>query len=81
MNLIITDNKRNRKLKEKYCIPLELIFNKSEYGKEWSFIGDHLFYFKYPNEFGKNKKVSNILILTSEQYSFLEKIIINNNFI
>ena len=37
--LIITDGKNMMKLEESKCIPLELLFNKSEYGKEWEFIG------------------------------------------
>ena len=75
--LIITDGKNRMKLEESKCIPLELLFNKSEYGKEWDFIGDHLFYFKYyKNEFGKHP-VSDVFEINSKQYFFLKELIKN----
>ena len=73
--LTITDGKNRIKLEESKCIPLELLFNKSECGKEWKFIGDHLFYFKYyKNEFGTHP-VSDVLEINSKQYYFLKELI------
>ena len=73
--LIITDGENMMKLEDNKCIPLELIFNKSEYGKEWKFIGDHLFYFVYnKNEFGEDK-ASDVLQLNNKQYNFLKDLI------
>ncbi len=76
--LTITDEKNTIKLEDKNCINLELIFNKTEYGKKWIFIGDHLYYFVYND---KNHPVTNILKVTTEQYKFLEKLIYNNRII
>ena len=35
-------------LNKQGCINLELKFNVSKYGKEWSHIGDRLYYFAHP---------------------------------
>lgn len=53
------------------CLRLEIRFNITQYGKEWSFIGDRLYYFVFPrNENDKN----NCFSVTEEQLDFVRNI-------
>ena len=53
------------------CLKLEIRFNTTQYGKEWAFIGDRLYFFVFPrNENDKN----NILPVTDKQLTFLRNL-------
>ena len=78
MTLIITDGKHTINLKEKYCIPLELKINKISNHKDWVAIGDHLYYFIYPDT--THVKSSNTLVVENEKFSIIKNIIQTNHF-
>ena len=46
LNIISDENKII--LNKQDCINVELKFNVSKYGKQWSYIGDRLYYFAHP---------------------------------
>jgi hypothetical protein len=70
LNIISEENKII--LTKQECINLELKFNVSKYGKEWSHIGDRLYYFAHPRN---DKDRHNYYILTPEEFSFINSII------
>ena len=57
---------RSFELKIRECIPLELKHNVTNKGREWKFIGDHLYNFAM-NAPG----TTNTLHVTREQYDYL----------
>ena len=66
--LKITDGEQSIKVNKEDAIRMELKLNKTEHQRTWIHIGDALF------DFGSNKKEAlNDLIVTTEQYLFLEE--------
>ena len=66
--LKITDGEQSIKVNKGDAIRMELKLNKTEHQRTWIHIGDALF------DFGSNKKEAlNDLIVTTEQYLFLEE--------
>ena len=45
----ITNGIDSIKMEEKYCVPLELEINLLKRDEEWIRIGDHLYYYTYPD--------------------------------
>jgi hypothetical protein len=78
MILQITNGFDIIKLKDKYCVPLELEINKISNHKDWVAIGDHLYYFLYPDT--THVKSSNTLNVTEEKYDVIKNIIQTKNF-
>jgi len=79
MTLKITNGVDIIKLKDKYCVPLELAINKISNDKDWVAIGDHLYYFIYPNT--THLKSSDTLNVTEEIFNVIKNIIQTNKFI
>ena len=65
-------------LKDKFCVPLELKINKISKSNDWVAIGDHLYYFIYPDT--NHIKPPNTLTVKNEYFSILKDIIQKNNF-
>ena len=72
---------RRKILKRIYCIPLELKVNKIGNSKDWVSIGDHLYYFINPNKFLSDEKPSEVLLVKTNYYLELKKIILENKYI
>ena len=79
MTLKITNGVDIIKLKDKYCVPLELAINKISNDKDWVAIGDHLYYFIYPDT--THAKSSNTLNVTEENFKIIKNIIQTKKFI
>ena len=79
MTLKITNGVDIINLKDKYCVPLELEINKISNHKDWVAIGDHLYYFIYPDT--THVKSSNTLNVTEEKYDVIKNIIQTKKFI
>ena len=61
-NEILTLNKQS-------CLKIELALNLTPHGKEWSHIGDKLYYFFNPRN---NNDEKNLLIVNQEQFNYLK---------
>ena len=61
-NEILTLNKQS-------CLKIELALNLTSHGKEWSHIGDKLYYFFNPRN---NNDEKNLLIVNQEQFNYLK---------
>ena len=55
-------------LTKQECINVELKFNVSKYGKEWSHIGDRLYYFAHPRN---EEDRYNVFQIKPEEYAFI----------
>ena len=64
----ITDGQRSFSVDKRESILLELMLNKSEYGRTWIHIGDILF------DYGAHDKAISEIVLTSFQYDYLHNI-------
>ena len=51
------------------CLKIELALNLSPYGKDWSDVGDKLYYFYNPRN---NNDTKNLFFVTHEQFNFLK---------
>jgi hypothetical protein len=69
MELQLTDGQRNLYVNQGQAISLEIKLNVSEFGFIWKSVGDHLFFY------GTRRNVARKLVLTREQFSFLEELI------
>ena len=70
LNIISGENKII--LNKQECINVELKFNVSKYGKEWSYIGDRLYYFAHPrNDIDRH----NVFQIKPEEFAFINSII------
>ena len=79
MFLNISNGIDNIRIHENVCVPLELEINKLEEKNKWRKIGDHLYYFKYPDL--HNARPKNILYVSTQQFTILKNIIIENGFV
>ena len=70
LNIISGEDKIT--LNKKQCINLEIKFNVSKYGKEWSHIGDKLYYFANPRN---DEDKHNVIQLNPEEFSFIRTFI------
>ena len=71
---LINSNVKTYKLDKKKALKLELLLNKSPYGKKWNKIGDILY------DFSIGKKLQNYkLEVTQEQYNYLIKRLLKDN--
>jgi len=59
-------------LSKQECINIELKFNVSKYGKEWSHIGDRLYYFAHPRN---DEDKHNVFQIKPEEFSFINSLI------
>ena len=59
-------------LNKQECISLELKCNVSKYGKEWSYIGDRLYYFAHPRN---DEDRYNVFQIKPEEFSFINSLI------
>ena len=59
-------------LNKQECISLELKFNVSKYGKEWSYIGARLYYFAHPRN---DEDRYNVFQIKPEEFSFINSLI------
>jgi hypothetical protein len=66
--LNIISGKEKLVLNKQECINLELKFNVSKYGKEWSSIGDRLYYFAHPRN---DEDKHNVFQIKPEEYAFI----------
>lgn len=78
MSLKITNGNDTIFLRREYCVPLELEVNLLERTKEWVTIGDHLYYFIYPDV--NHPKPSDTLYIEDKYFFKLYNIIQNKNF-
>ena len=72
MPLFITDNKKYFILTTQLCIKLELELNVSGHGREWSHIGDKLYYSVHPRN---NEDSESTFVINSQQFNFLGSLI------
>lgn len=70
LNIISGEDKIT--LNKKQCINLEIKFNVSKYGKEWSHIGDKLYYFANPRN---DEDMNDVVQIKSEEFSFIKSLI------
>jgi hypothetical protein len=70
LNIISGEDKIT--LNKKQCINLEIKFNVSKYGKEWSHIGDKLYYFANPRN---DEDMNDVIQIKSEEFSFIKILI------
>jgi hypothetical protein len=70
--LNIISGKDKLVLNKQECINLELKFNVSKYGKEWSYIGDRLYYFAHPRN---DEDRHNVFQIKPEQYAFINPLL------
>ena len=61
----ITNGIDSIKIQEKFCVPLELEINLLKRDQEWNRIGDHLYYYTYPDA---NHPKSAASIVVGESY-------------
>jgi hypothetical protein len=66
--LTIATTEQSFQLDARNCIALELKLNVTSKGNIWSAIGDHLF------NYGMNRPCKDTLVVTHEQYAFLEEL-------
>lgn len=66
--LRITDSEHVCEIDKEEAIQLELKLNVTQYGKQWSYIGDKLYAFGS----GSLSKSDDILVVSAQQYAFLE---------
>ena len=72
LNIISGENKIV--LSKQECINVELKFNVSKYGKEWSHIGDRLYYFAHPRN---DEDKLNWYNIRPEEYVFINSLIVH----
>ena len=64
--LRITDSEHAFEIEKEEAIQLELKLNVTQYGKQWSYIGDKLY------AFGSGSESDDIFVVSAQQYAFLE---------